>query len=115
MNSNFSLLKIINGLSRTINIANQMLPLYNQIKPIISNGSKFLSSINTTSTQKNKTTINSQVKAKILSIINQSPLSAREVMREVGGEPQFIGKIIDELKAEGKIYLSNEGKLVINE
>lgn len=59
--------------------------------------------------------INSQVKAKILSIINQSPLSAREVMREVGGEPQFIGKIIDELKAEGKIYLSNEGKLVINE
>lgn len=59
--------------------------------------------------------INSQVKAKILSIINQSSLSAREVMREVGGEPQFIGKIIDELKAEGKIYLSNEGKLVINE
>ena len=59
--------------------------------------------------------INSQVTAKILSIINQSPLSAREVMREVGGEPQFIGKIIDELKAEGKIYLSNEGKLVINE
>ena len=59
--------------------------------------------------------INSQVTAKILSLINQSPLSAREVMREVGGEPQFIGKIIDELKAEGKIYLSNEGKLVINE
>ena len=59
--------------------------------------------------------INPQVKAKILSIINQSPLSAREVMHEVGGEPQFIGKIIDELKAEGKIYLSNEGKLVINE
>ena len=59
--------------------------------------------------------INSQVTAKILSIINQSPLSAREVMREIGGEPQFIGKIIDELKAEGKIYLSNEGKLVINE
>ena len=59
--------------------------------------------------------INSQVTVKILSLINQSPLSAREVMREVGGEPQFIGKIIDELKAEGKIYLSNEGKLVINE
>ena len=59
--------------------------------------------------------INSQVTEKILSIINQSPLSAREVMREIGGEPQFIGKIIDELKAEGKIYLSNEGKLVINE
>ena len=59
--------------------------------------------------------INSQVTAKILSLINQSPLSAREVMHDVGGEPQFIGKIIDELKAEGKIYLSNEGKLVINE
>lgn len=46
MNNNLSLLKIINGLSRTINIANQMLPLYNQIKPIINNGSKLLSNIN---------------------------------------------------------------------
>lgn len=59
--------------------------------------------------------INSQASAKILMLIKQSPLSAREVMREIGGEPQFIGKIIDELKMKGKIYLSNEGKLVINE
>lgn len=46
MSNNISLLKIINGLSKTINIANQMLPLYNQIKPIITNGSKMLSNIN---------------------------------------------------------------------
>lgn len=46
MSNNISLLKIINGLSKTINIANQMLPLYNQIKPIITSGSKMLSSIN---------------------------------------------------------------------
>lgn len=47
MSNNISLLKIINGLSKTINIANQMLPLYNQIKPIITSGSKMLSNINT--------------------------------------------------------------------
>jgi hypothetical protein len=46
MNNNLSLLKIINGLSRTINIANQMLPLYNQIKPIILKGNELLSNIN---------------------------------------------------------------------
>ncbi len=46
MSNSISLLKIINGLSKTINIANQMLPLYNQIKPIITSGSKMLSNIN---------------------------------------------------------------------
>ena len=46
MSNNISLLKIINGLSKTIIIANQMLPLYNQIKPIITSGSKMLSNIN---------------------------------------------------------------------
>lgn len=46
MSNNISLLKIINGLSKTINIANQMLPLYNQIKPIITSSSKMLSNIN---------------------------------------------------------------------
>ena len=61
MNNNLSLLKIINGLSKTINIANQMLPLYNQIKPIITNGSKFLSSINLpTSTKSNTSSTNSK-------------------------------------------------------
>lgn len=57
MNSNFSLLKIIDGLSRTINIANQMLPLYNQIKPIITNGSKMLSNINLPAPQKQNTNL----------------------------------------------------------
>ncbi len=46
MNNNLSILKIINGLSKTINIANKMLPLYNQIKPIIANGNKVINNIN---------------------------------------------------------------------
>ena len=40
-----SLLKIINGLSRTLNIANQMLPLYKQIKPLINNSNKIFNSL----------------------------------------------------------------------
>lgn len=35
MNNNLSLTKIISGLSKTLNIANQMIPLYKQVKPII--------------------------------------------------------------------------------
>ena len=55
MSNNISLLKIINGLSKTINIANKMLPLYNQIKPIIINSSKALNNINI-NTKSNKVT-----------------------------------------------------------
>ncbi len=46
MNSNLSLLKIINTLSRTLNVANQMIPLYKQAKPLIENSSKMLSGLN---------------------------------------------------------------------
>ena len=55
MNNNLSLIKIINGLSKTINIANKMLPLYNQIKPIIINSSNALININI-NTKSNKVT-----------------------------------------------------------
>lgn len=37
MNNGISLLKIISGLSKTLNIANQILPIYKQVKPLISN------------------------------------------------------------------------------
>lgn len=36
MNNGISLLKIITGLSKTLNIANQLLPIYKQVKPLIS-------------------------------------------------------------------------------
>lgn len=46
MNNNLSLLKIINTLSKTLNVANQMIPLYKQAKPLIENSSKILSNLN---------------------------------------------------------------------
>ena len=33
----FSLVKVLGGLSKTLNVANQLIPLYNQAKPMISN------------------------------------------------------------------------------
>ena len=63
----------------------------------------------------NVTTTNSSISNNILSLIKSRNISAREVMREVSCEPHLVAKIIDELKAQGKISLSNEGKLVINE
>ena len=39
-------MKIITGFSKTLNIANQLLPMVKQIKPIINNGNKILESIN---------------------------------------------------------------------
>lgn len=45
MYNNFSFLNIISGLSKTLNIANQMIPLYKQVKPIIANSNKVLSNL----------------------------------------------------------------------
>lgn len=45
MNNSLSLLKVVNGISKTLNIANQMIPLYKQVKPLISNSGKVISSI----------------------------------------------------------------------
>lgn len=66
MNNGFSLIKIISGLSKTLNVANQLIPLYNQVKPILTNGSKILSNlqnkvttpIQQSNTQKSITTTN---------------------------------------------------------
>lgn len=45
MYNNFSFLNIINGLSKTLNIANQMIPLYKQVKPLITNSNKVISNL----------------------------------------------------------------------
>ena len=41
--NNLSISKVISGISKTLNIANQVIPLYQQVKPIISNASSILS------------------------------------------------------------------------
>lgn len=38
----FSFTKILGGISKTLNVANQLIPLYNQAKPIISNARNIL-------------------------------------------------------------------------
>ena len=45
MYNNFSLLQLIGGLSKTLNIANQMIPIYKQVKPLISNSKNVLSNL----------------------------------------------------------------------
>lgn len=45
MNNGFSMLNILNGLSRTLNFANQMIPIYKQLKPIIANSGKVFSTL----------------------------------------------------------------------
>ena len=60
--NNLSLLKIINGLSKTINIANQMLPLYTKIKPLINNASQTLNNINFSRPRDNTQQITKEIK-----------------------------------------------------
>lgn len=54
MNNGLSLIKIISGLSKTLNIAREVIPIYKQVKPIISNSGKLLSGLNNFSLNKQK-------------------------------------------------------------
>lgn len=59
MYNNFSLLNIIGGISKTLNIANQMIPIYKQVKPLLTDSNKIfnnLQNIKTNLTQPNKVT-----------------------------------------------------------
>ena len=77
--NSLSLGKIIGGLSKTLNIVNQALPLYKQIKPIINNASGILSIFkefnkpdvtSSVITLKEKSTQTSTVDAKIIETSN---------------------------------------------
>ena len=41
----FSLIKILGGISKTLNVANQIIPIYNQAKPMISNARNLLGTL----------------------------------------------------------------------
>lgn len=53
MNNSLSLIKIINGLSKTLTIANKVIPLYKEVKPYINKTNTFLSNINRPKPQTN--------------------------------------------------------------
>lgn len=53
MNNNLSLTKIISGLSKTLNIANQMIPLYKQVKPILQKTNELITKQPTKQTAEN--------------------------------------------------------------
>lgn len=59
MNNNLSLTKIISGLSKTLNIANQMIPLYKQVKPILQKTNELITKQPTKQTAEN-TKVNNQ-------------------------------------------------------
>lgn len=46
MYNNLSILKLVDGLSKTIRITKKVLPIYNEIKPYINKSTKLLSNIN---------------------------------------------------------------------
>ena len=46
MFSTLSLTSILNGISKTLNVANQLIPIYQKAKPMINNSRKILGAIN---------------------------------------------------------------------
>lgn len=51
----------------------------------------------------------------IINLIRQHTPSARELTQMINSEPKNVGQIVDKLKVDGKISLTEEGKLIINE
>ena len=76
--STFSLTRVLGGISKGLSIANQVIPLYQQAKPMIQNAKKVMSVLkefnksSTPATNNNKTTIDIDETPKKTDIINQS-------------------------------------------
>jgi hypothetical protein len=63
----FSFTRILGGLSKTLNVANQIIPLYNQAKPLINNARNILGvlkEVNNTPISKNTNIIDADYKIK---------------------------------------------------
>ncbi len=60
-------------------------------------------------------TASNDLNSKILELLKQAPLSARDIAREIKSEPSATATAIDKLIAERKISTTQEGKLVIIE
>lgn len=58
---------------------------------------------------------NDKTAGQILALLREEAYTAREIMRKISCDPSSIAQIIDKLKSDGKISLSHEGKLIINE
>ncbi len=74
--SGLSLTKVISGISKTLNIANQVIPLYQQVKPIISNASSILSVFKEFNSNDDKNTTSSpsnNVKSSTPAVTNTLP------------------------------------------
>lgn len=74
MNNGLSLIKIISGLSKTLNIAREVIPIYKQVKPIISNSGKLLSGLNNFSLNKQKNDNNNTSTTELKKITNNNPV-----------------------------------------
>ena len=61
MNNAFSLTKIIGALSKTLNVVNQLIPLYDQVKPYLGKASKLMNNINNFSLSQTNTPKTNQV------------------------------------------------------
>ena len=77
MSSSLSLGKIVSGLSKTLNIANQVIPIYKKAKPLISN---FGSTMKLLKTFQNNTDTNK--KEKIIEV--------KEIKQPISNTPKFF-------------------------
>lgn len=72
--------KVISGLSKTLSIANQVIPLYREAKPIINNAKTIFSVLKDINSDTNKTTAKKQInktqeiKKESLKVRNNSPV-----------------------------------------
>ncbi len=63
MNNNLSLLKLLDGLTKSINIAKKIIPLYRELQPIINKSNEYFNKLSINEKQ-NK--INNNIKEEII-------------------------------------------------
>lgn len=87
VSSGLTLTKVLGGISKTLNIANQVIPLYQQAKPMIHNAKTILSVLKDVNKPANTTSTNKKT-ANTPNISSKESISSTPVIK--GNSPVFF-------------------------
>ncbi len=90
VNSGLTLGKVISGISKTLNVANQVIPLYKQAKPMINNAKTILGVLKDMGNNKTSTSKTSNKKTTSTSNTVSTPKSSVSVIRNTNSPVFFL-------------------------
>lgn len=88
--SGLTLTKVLGGISRGLSIANQVIPLYQQAKPMIQNAKKIMGVLREFNSNNNNNNNNSNTNGKTTIDVNKAKEKTEVINHQSGNNPVFF-------------------------